>query len=339
MLIVDQLFKCFLDQAKNNESEISNTGSVKANIVVNKVSFKLNSNEIFAVLGENGSGKSTLLKLIAGLIQPDSGTITLNNETIEGPNFKLVAGNEHIKLIHQNYNLLPNKSVQENIMYSMRFLSKEYQQHKLDELLLLCNLQKIAKMLPRQISGGEQQRTAIAAAISTPTELLLLDEPFSNLDVFNKEALKIHLSDIAKTTSILYVTHEAQEALSVAHRIGIFRNGEFLQINTPHEIYNSPVDEYAARISGFVNILDTCLLSKDLKDNRFGIRPENIHFGDAASFDLIGYVKAISFLGVNYLLRVIVKDIYEVIMYSSYSGHTINDSIYMRFDDEKIIYW
>lgn len=284
---------------------------------VQNISFDLNRGEILGILGENGSGKSTLLKMLAGLLEPSSGKIILNKTEIGGPSTKLVAGHENIKLIHQSYNLFPNISLEENIKYSLRFYNGEYQNSRTEYLIELCHLENIKDKLPRLASGGEQQRTAIACALATPTDVLLLDEPFSNLDIFNSEILKNQIIKIVKKEKLyaVFVTHDAHDALSVSNKVAVIKDGKILAIQSPIELYQKPENVYIAGITGLCNILkskDLHILfpEKDLNLNpklkKCLIRPENFRVSDNGT---LAKVKKCSFRGDRFLIHVSIGNI------------------------------
>ncbi|TAE64295.1 MAG: ABC transporter ATP-binding protein [Bacteroidetes bacterium] len=264
---------------KNSDKEI--TEDIK--FAVKNISLELKRKQILSILGENGSGKSTLLKMLAGLIEPDAGKIFIDKEVLLGPEIKLVAGHPKIKLIHQDYHLFPNISLADNILYPLRQYTKENQQQKLEELVDLVNLEEVSHKIPRNASGGEQQRAAIAMAIAAEPSFLLLDEPFANLDVFNKNELLSHFRKIVHRTGIglAFVTHDAQDALAIADKVMIIKDGEILQTGDAETIYSNPINQYVAKITGEANILKKkeveSLFNISISGNRtFGLRSENI---------------------------------------------------------------
>ena len=350
MLKIENLYKSYLPKGELSISGCGTTivekyvdnSKFDNQFSVNDISISLKKNEILAILGENGSGKSTLLKLIAGLLQPDFGKITLNHKLVGGPETKLVAGHENIKLIHQNYNLFPNISLADNICYAMRFFSASYQAQKLAELLDVCDLKEISHKLPRETSGGEQQRTAIAAALSTNIDLLLLDEPFSNLDVFTKEGLKEYIRRISRRmgVSIIFVTHDAQDALSVATEVAVIRKGKILQIDTPQNIYHKPLSDYVAGITGIFNSLNTRLLKQIYTVNShttYGIRPENIWLSNEADYSFVGVVKHCTFHGSYYTIIVEVSKNFSVTIFSNNETLAAGQAVYLKLDESKIV--
>jgi ABC-type sugar transport system ATPase subunit len=213
--------------------EVKNlTAKYSDKIILEKISFQVKSSEILAIIGESGSGKSTLLNLLAGLLQQESGEVILEKEILEGPVGKLIAGHQHIKLVAQEYRLNPNFTVFENIAYSIRNYTKAYQNERVNELMKALSISHLQDKLPKNISGGEKQRTAIAKAIADVPKVLLLDEPFSNLDNINKSKLKLSLTKLIKKEKIacVFVTHDLLDAIQIADNVGVIQNSKLLEI-------------------------------------------------------------------------------------------------------------
>ena len=276
---------------------------------IRNVSLSLEPGRITALVGESGSGKSTLLNLLAGLVDADTGEVRLNGERIPGPADVLIPGHNDIRLVHQEYQLMPNVSVRENISYALRFFEKSYRAFRVNELLKLCRLTDMQDRIPRHISGGEKQRTAIARAIADKPAVLLLDEPFSHLDLPNRLLVRDLLFDLVRHehTSCLFVTHDATDALSIADRLGILRNGKLIQLGSPVDVYHRPVTAYAARMTGPVNIVRAKHVSAiglaDLTnpDDLICLRPEQIQLADGGA---PGVVRAVYFKGSHYEIDV-----------------------------------
>lgn len=224
---------------------------------VRNLSFTLEAGRIMGLVGASGSGKSTLLSLLAGLTDADSGQVRLNGERVAGPSEVLIPGRADIQLVHQEYQLMPNVSIRANITYALRTYDAAYQTFRVDELLRLCRLEAVQHRLPRQVSGGEKQRTAIARAVALKPAVLLLDEPFSHLDLPNRTLIRALLLDLVSTdrTACLFVTHEATDALSIAQTLGVLQAGQLLQLALPIIAYRQPITAYAARLTGVANIL------------------------------------------------------------------------------------
>ncbi len=301
-------------------------GNVRA---VRHVSLTLKPGRIMGLLGVSGSGKSTLLNLLAGLTDADGGEVRLDGERVPGPGEVLVAGHPQIRLVHQEYQLMPNVSIRENISYPLRFAGKEYRHARVDELLKRCHLTDQQNRLPRQVSGGEKQRAAIARALAhTPTDgrttVLLLDEPFSHLDLPNRLLMRRLLVDMirhdgggARPVACLFVTHEAADALSLADTLGVLRNGKLIQADSPVAIYQQPATAYTARLTGPANILKVKYLpllglpdfgstgsESDRPDALVCLRPEQIQLDEAGA---AGVVRAVFFLGSHYEVEVAVS--------------------------------
>ena len=279
-------------------------GDVKA---VRNVSLTLEPGRIMGLLGASGSGKSTLLNVLAGLADADTGEVRLNGERVPGPGEVLVAGHPQIRLVHQEYQLMPNVSIRENITYALRFSEKTYREARVDELLKRCRLTDVQHRLPRQVSGGEKQRTAIARAVADKPSVLLLDEPFSHLDLPNRLLIRNLLFDLIKhdeaksrQTACLFVTHEATDALSIADTLGILRDGRLVQLGPPPVVYHQPATAYIARLTGSVNILKAKQLlilglpESDQPDALICLRPEQIRLDSAG---VSGTVRAVFFKG------------------------------------------
>lgn len=222
------------------------TKSYQQNIVVNKVSIEVKSGEILAIVGESGSGKTTLLNIISGNIMPDFGVLSIDNQEIDLYFNRLIKELPNIKLVPQDYRLKPEHKIWENIDLALTQYSPEYRRERVAELLALSGITAIKDKKPREVSGGEKQRTAIARAIAEEPLVLLLDEPFSNLDSINKTHLRSKIVEIIKQESIacILVTHDLLDAFLVADRIAIMRKGEILKIDSPKNILESTDNEY-----------------------------------------------------------------------------------------------
>lgn len=231
---------------------------------VQEVSFSVKDGEFFTLTGESGSGKSTLLRLIKGLEDADSGEIWFDGKLVKGPSQKLLAGEDGIELAHQDYNLFPRHTVYENIEYVIRTMPDVDKEKKINELLDIFRLQEYRDKIPGTLSGGQQQRVALAKALAGSPRLLLLDEPFSNLDMILRAEIKAELADYIRETkaSVIFVTHESADALSLSDQIAVMKEGEVRQIGAPENIYSNPSTPYVASYFGNANIVKVKDLGK-----------------------------------------------------------------------------
>ncbi len=284
------------------------------NAAVDNVSFSVKEGEFFTLTGESGSGKSTLLRLIKGLEDPGSGEIWFDGNLVKGPSKKLVAGEEGIELAHQAYNLFPRHTVYENIQYVIRYLSEEDQEKKISELLNIFHLQEYKDKIPGTLSGGQQQRVAIAKALAASPRLLLLDEPFSNLDMILRAEIKTELADYLRQTkaAVIFVTHESGDALSLSDRVAVMKEGVIVQLGSPENIYATPASPYVASYFGNANIVKVKDLEKlhitstkeVSRDGKVCIRYEDVEMTEDSKAMLYAKVIRKDYFGACYRLEV-----------------------------------
>ena len=222
------------------------TKTYQEKVIVNSVSLTVNSGEIVVIVGESGSGKTTLLNVISGNIKPDSGSLMLDNQDVDLYFNRLIRDFPTIKLVPQDYRLKPDYTVAENIDLALTKFTNEYRIKRVQELLELCGITEIKHKKSREISGGEKQRTAIARAIADEPLILLLDEPFSNLDSINRMQLRSKIIEIIKQEGIgcVLVTHDLLDAFLIADRIGIMQKGNLLLVDSPQNIFQQTKNQY-----------------------------------------------------------------------------------------------
>jgi ABC-type Fe3+/spermidine/putrescine transport system ATPase subunit len=265
--------------------------------ILQEINLTIKNGEIIAFLGTSGSGKSTLLLSIAGLLN-FNGEIKINNKRIQKPAEKLIAGHPDIKIVKQDYGLFPNMTVKENIAYELRYYEESYREKRITDLVEICEIQEIINRIPRQISGGQQQRTAIARAIAENPKILLLDEPFSHLDLENKIRLRNTIQKIVKQQKIAcaFVTHEVEDALSLADQLVILENGRIIQKDNPETVYKQPINENTAKLTGLTNFIK-------INKKTAMIRPENIELSSTEKADNQAIVIKNNFIGRGYLIE------------------------------------
>jgi putrescine transport system ATP-binding protein len=226
---------------------------------VNDVSLDIAKGEIFALLGSSGCGKSTLLRMLAGFETPSSGRIVLAGQDLAS----LPPYQRPMNMMFQSYALFPHLSVWDNIAFGLRRdgLPKDQVAERVEAMLKLVQLGKFAKRKPHQLSGGQQQRVALARSLAKQPQLLLLDEPLGALDKKLREETQIELVNIIESVGVtcVMVTHDQEEAMTMASRIAIMSEGRFLQVGPPAEIYETPATRFVADFIGNVNLMDGTL--------------------------------------------------------------------------------
>ena len=292
--------------------------------IIKSLNFSINKGEIISFIGESGSGKTTFLRCLAGLEEITSGKIELNGKILNDSNTLVQSHKRKIGFVFQDYPLFPHLNVTENIILN---LEKKYRS-SLENILDLTNLNLLKKRYPHELSGGEQQRVAIARAIIREPDLLLLDEPFSNLDSAIKSQIKSEIKRIVKDLNIttILVTHDIKDSLEVSDRILIFKAGVLQQYDTPSDVYCKPANCYCAEMLGKLNPI------VENHKNLF-IRPESVNI--VQNSDHEGTVVKSIFSGKEFLLKVLVGDNY----WNLYSKNSYKSGckIYLDFNRKDLI--
>lgn len=242
----------------------------------------LEAGKIIALAGESGCGKSTLLSLIYGLLDWESGAIIFDGEKLMGPKGNLVPGEARMKFVAQNFDLMPYATVAENVGKFISNINLKKKKETVAELLEVVGLEDFAHVLPKYLSGGQQQRVAIARALSVLPKLLILDEPFSNLDFPRKIELREKLFRYVKqhNISLLISTHELQDIIPWLGRIIVLQKGKLVQDGSPEEIYTKPYNTYVAKLFGEVNIFSETERS-DFNLPKFSYYPGEIRIAES----------------------------------------------------------
>ncbi|TFV94664.1 ABC transporter ATP-binding protein [Algoriphagus kandeliae] len=302
--------------------------SYQKQIALHDFSLELEEGGQLAIVGESGSGKSTLLRILAGLEKQDSGEVFLQGQKILNPAEKLVAGYDEIKLIHQDYQLYPNSTVAENIARPLLLFEKNYTKNRVKSLLKQFGLEKLAERLPRQLSGGQQQKVAIAAAMAIEPEVLLLDEPFSSLDTIQTHQLIGELAESFKKgkTTVIFVTHELDDALRLTDNVLILQKGKIIQHGNSQFLCENPKNQYVARLFSPINSIPG-------KENTY-LRPSDVKLRTRGQ--LLGHVVDSRFLVHFNSLQVRLKEsgmIWEVD--DPLRKYQVGDRVYLNWDAEK----
>ena len=292
--------------------------------VIKKLNFSLKKGEIISFIGESGSGKTTFLKCLAGLENIDSGLIELSGRLLNDHNTFVDASKRKIGFVFQDNPLFPHLNTMENIKFNLNKIDYE----ELSNLLKLTALYGLEKRYPHELSGGEKQRVCIARSLIRKPDLLLLDEPFSNLDSKIKTKIKDEIYRIIKQSGIttIFVTHDISDTFNISDRILIFKAGILQQFDEPVKMYCSPINCYCAEVLGDLNQLN-------LKNKTYYIRPENIFVSKKSAYQ--GNVVKSQFFGKEYKIMAVVND---------FSWYFFNDKplkigtqIYLDFNQKDVI--
>ena len=283
-------------------------------VVLNNLSLDIYKGELCCLLGSSGCGKTTLLKIINGLIEPDEGNIILSGADIT----RTACQKRDLGMVFQNYALFPHMNVFDNVAYGLRrrHVSKEIISQKVDQALSLVRLSGYERRHTHELSGGQQQRVALARALVIEPRVLLLDEPLSNLDARLRGDMRMEIRRIQSQLGIttVYVTHDQEEAMSIADRIVVMNNGVIEQIGTPKDIYENPTTEFVAEFIGNINFLpgeirgnELILLgcTYSLADNSnikpgmkiCAVRPERITIETNKDTGIRGTITSVSYFG------------------------------------------
>lgn len=238
---------------------VSKTYTLNDPPAVNDVSFDCEHGEVVVLIGGSGSGKTTLLRIVAGLELPDKGQVKLNQTTVNSPSSFVPPEKRDCSLVFQEYALFPNKTVGQNVAFGKNAKSDPA---RLEQLMVMTNIRDLKHRFPHQISGGQQQRVSLVRALATSPALLLLDEPLSHLDLELKESVRTELLDLFRETetTVLFVSHDVDDAMSIADRIVVLRDGTVQQLGKPSEVYEKPSNAYVARLFGKTNLIPADLL-------------------------------------------------------------------------------
>lgn len=270
--------------------------------VLKNISFEANKGDYIAIVGESGCGKSTLLEIIYGLLHIDKGTVYWNTEKLLGPNFYLIPGEDFMKYLPQDFDLMPYTTVEENIGKNLSYLD-ENRSHRIAELLEVVDMVDFLKTKVKNLSGGQKQRVAIAKVLAKEPEVLLLDEPFSHIDNFRKNKLRRSLFKYLKSKNILCLvaTHDTTDALSFANKIVVLKDAKVEEIGTPEEIYNNPKSEYVASFFNEINQIPMRLFDANSINQNQLVYPNQIKL--VANSTLNATVISSYFKGSHYLIE------------------------------------
>lgn len=277
------------------------------NIIVDGAGFEQQPLQKIAITGESGAGKSTLLKIISALVQADSGVVLFNGERVVGPEEKLLAGHKAIAYLSQHYHLLNNYTVKDLIWFQIKV-----DEQTASKIFEICRISHLLERRTDQLSGGEKQRIALCMLLVKSPKMLILDEPFSNLDPIHTDTLKAVLEDITERLQItcLLTSHDPHDTLSWAHEIIVMKAGKIMQQGTPQQIYHQPLNEYVAGLFGKYNLLkpdQSALFGIEPNGKDIFIRPEEFIINE--NDGIKGVIQKTSFWGSFYEVEVMVGNV------------------------------
>ncbi|MBE9468809.1 MAG: ATP-binding cassette domain-containing protein [Bacteroidetes bacterium] len=241
--------------------EVKNISKKLDDFNIKDISFSVNKGDYFVILGVSGAGKSVILEIIAGLMQPNSGTIHLNNKNITNEKIQ----KRKVGLVFQDYAVFPHLSVKENLLYPLKNvgLEKEEIQNRMNELADEMSISHLLKRSPTTLSGGELQRVALARTLALNPECLLLDEPLSSLDIQLKNNLRGLLRKInRKGQTIIHVTHDYEDAIFLANKVAVINDGKIVQTGSPEEVFKNPKTKFVANFSGIKNFFKADIITE-----------------------------------------------------------------------------
>ncbi len=332
--------------------------------VLEHLSLALAQGEIGCVVGSSGCGKTTLLRAIAGLVQVASGSIDIGAERAVGDGIEVPTERRGVGLVFQDYALFPHLRIDENIAFGLRALARGERAARVQRLLELVGLQPYARKYPHELSGGQQQRVALARALAPSPKLLLMDEPFSNLDVELRARLGAEVRQILKDsgTSAILVTHDQQEAFAIADRVGVMHQGRLEQWDRPYELYHRPGSRYVADFIGQgvflpARVVDSHRVSIELGElkgevplpckagcDRCGrgchvdvlLRPDDVVHDDASP--MTAQVVRKAFRGADFVYTLRLDSGRQVLaLVPSHHDHAVGERIGIRLDADHVV--
>jgi iron(III) transport system ATP-binding protein len=293
-------------------------------VAVDGVDLEVPRGSLTALLGPSGCGKTTVLRMVAGLLAPDAGTIAIDGDEVDGPRTSVPPEKRPVGLVFQDYALFPHLTVARNVAYGLPHLARRERRARVAEVLYLVGLGDLGRRLPAALSGGQQQRVALARALAPSPELILLDEPFSNLDAALRASVREELRGIlrAADATAVFVTHDQEEALSLADRVAVMDTGRIHQVADPQTLYTRPSTRFVAGFVGEAEVLAATRVDRHRVDTPLGrlatvapvetatvaavVRPESLLVAAAADGDAT--VTGVEYFGHDQLLHVKLTD-------------------------------
>lgn len=311
----------------------------KEKYVLKNINLAITKGTIIAIVGESGSGKTSLSRLIAGLETPNCGNILINNKIVNSDSIFIPPNKRNVGMLFQDYALFPHLTVAKNIEYGIsKSLNKK---ERIKKVLELVSLTEFEQRYPHQISGGQQQRVALARAIAPNPQILILDEPFSNLDGILRLKLRNEIFSILKETKIttIFITHDTEDAMAVANEIILLQNGEIIQKGASYELFTKPINTYVASLFGKINTLTSEDLSyfnfNSNPDFKYVVRLHNFEINKKTEYNTSTKVISSTFLGDYYINTSKLPNGKTIHFYTSINYE--NTSVILGFNSDKLL--
>ncbi len=290
-------------------------------IILKNIEFNVSNGQNITIIGESGCGKSTLLKLIYGLFDVNEGEILFNKKPILGPKFNLIPGEEYIKYLAQDFGLMPYMTVAENVGKFLSNTNKKKKNDRIDELLKMVEMQDFAIIKPQFLSGGQQQRVGLAMVLANEPKILLLDEPFSQIDNFRKNTLRRNLFNYLKSKSItcLIATHDVNDVLSFSDQTVVLKNGAIVAKNSPEILFKNPQTKYIGSLFGEINEIEIANKIQLVYSHQIKIVTKS---------EIKVKVVKNYFRGTHYLIAIIYKD--KLMFLDSINAFEINTELFLE---------
>ena len=325
--------------------------------IVKDLSLHVNQGSLVCLLGPSGCGKTTALRAIAGFEPVHHGTIHINDQEVSRPGFTLVPEKRQLGMVFQDYALFPHMTVLENISFGLRKLGKTEQQSTAREMLSVVGMNEYGERYPHELSGGQQQRIALARALAPHPKAILLDEPFSNLDVEMRKRLSSEVRNILKNRGItgIMVTHDQDEAFALGDSVGVMKDGRILQWDTPFNLYHEPADRFVADFIGQGVFIDGVMVTPNQIRTEFGIvnadraynwpeeskveillRPDDVVYDPEGS--LQGKVTEKAFKGAEIMYTLQLDTGTKILsLFPSHEDFMVGDKVNIRMDIQHVV--
>lgn len=306
---------------------------------VDQISFEVQTGEHIALIGESGCGKSSLLHLIFGKLQPNSGSVVWNGKAVQGPMQKLIPGEEDVKLLTQEFDLMPFISVEQNITKYLSRMYPERNHQRCNELLEVVDLVGYGNRMVKALSGGQKQRVAIAQCLANQPKLLLMDEPFSHIDQFKKNKLRRRLFQFLKKENItcIFATHDPKDMLHFSDKTLVMSNAKLIDFRTPNKLYENPKNKLVASLFEEANVVPNNLISAEIPVGNYLFYPHEIEILASNNITPVKAIVEQSFFQGNTYLHELKIKLEHVFIVESSNEISAGSEVYLQFTEVDFI--